>query len=196
MNLGITGNIGTGKSTILTRLEQIGLDVYNLDMIAKSTYKKGLPAYSEIISSFDNILDKNEEIDIKKLSEIVFKNKDKLDILQNIVWPKVREFIIEVKNSNKKNIVFEGALLISANWHKLLDHIWIIDADIEIVKKRLISQRNINEKNYQNILNNQQLAAQMISILDKDKIPYSVIINNTKKNDLNKIIDKKISEII
>ena len=76
------------------------------------------------------------------------------------------------------------------------DHIWIIDADIEIVKKRLISQRNINEKNYQNILNNQQLADQMISILDKDKIPYSVIVNNTKKNDLNKIIDKKISEII
>jgi dephospho-CoA kinase len=195
MNLGITGNIGTGKSTVLTRLKQIGFEIYNLDLIAKSTYNKDRPAYLEIISAFDNILDSKDEIDTKKLSKIVFNSKPHLVILQNIVWPQVKTFIAKKIKSNNKNIVFEGALITEAHWHKLLDHVWIIDSDFEIVKKRLLKQRNINEKDYLNILNNQQVIDQMTRILKKDKIPYSIILNNTNKNDLIKIVDNKINKI-
>tara|TARA_B110000495_G_C23014157_1_gene600275 strand:- start:819 stop:1409 length:591 start_codon:yes stop_codon:yes gene_type:complete len=195
MNLGITGNIGTGKSTVLTRLKQIGFKIYDLDIIAKSTYKKGLPAYLEIISKYDNILDSHDEIDTKILSKIVFNSKPHLDILQNIVWPHVRNYILEILKSNNNKNVFEGALIIKADWHKLLDHVWIIDSDFEIVKKRLLKHRNINEKDYLNILNNQQVIDQMTRILKKDKIPYSIILNNTNKNDLIKIVDNKINKI-
>ena len=58
-----------------------------------------------------------------------------------------------------------------------------------------IKQRNINEKDYLNILNNQQVIDQMTRILKKDKIPYSIILNNTNKNDLIKIVDNKINKI-
>lgn len=196
MNLGITGNIGTGKSTVLARLKQIGFEIYNLDLIAKSTYNKDRPAYLEIISAFDNILDSKDEIDTKKLSKIVFNSKSHLVILQNIVWPQVKTFIAEKIKSKNKNIVFEGALITEAHWHKLLDHVWIIDSDFEIVKKRLLDQRDINEKNYLNILKNQQFKDEMTSILKKDKIPFTVIVNNSKKIDLIKIIDEKINKII
>jgi dephospho-CoA kinase len=196
MNLGITGNIGTGKSSVLNRLNQIGFEIYDLDFIARSTYKKGHPAYLEIVSVFNNILDHNDEIDTKKLSKIVFNSKSYLTILQNIVWPKVNIFILEILHSNKKNIVFEGAVLLEAQWHKLFDHVWIIDSEFDIVKKRLLEERNINEKMYLNILKNQQDRKQMESILKKDNVPYTVIANNLSINDLIKIVDKEINKII
>ena len=130
-SLGITGNIGSGKSYVLDFLSKKFIKTYDLDKIAKNIYKEDELVKQEILQIFPDVTSKEKEIDTKILGKLVFNDDEMLHSLKKIIWPRIETFIQDKKNSNQNEfIAFEGAVIIDAKWHKMFDYIWIIDTNI------------------------------------------------------------------
>ena len=194
--LGITGNIGSGKSSVLEILKNKGINTYDLDEVAKDYYKYNEDIKKRVSETFPNVLSENNEIDTNKLGYLVFDDIKKLKMLQNIIWPEVENFITKKIECSENLIVFEGAIIVEADWHKLLDHIWIVDTNHNLSKIRVEKERNLSEKKFENILKKQLKADQIKEILVRDKIDFSIINNNSNLKELKKIIEKETEKII
>ena len=194
--LGITGNIGSGKSSVLEILKNKGINTYDLDEVAKDYYKYNEDIKKRVSEAFPNVLSENNEIDTNKLGYLVFDDIKKLKMLQNIIWPEVENFITKKIECSENLIVFEGAIIVEADWHKLLDHIWIVDTNHNLSKIRVEKERNLSEKKFHNILKKQLKPDQIKEILIRDKIDFSIINNNSNLKELKKIIEKETEKII
>lgn len=161
MILGITGGIGTGKSTVLNILrDKYGFTIYEADRIAKEIMEKGGLAYNRIIECFGkDILDEKSEIDKEKMSERVFNNKDNLDKLNNIVHPAVIEEIKSRINRDREKggekFVIEAALLLESKCNEICDKVWYIYSDEETRIERLKCGRGLEEKQIERVMKNQ-----------------------------------------
>lgn len=162
MFIGVTGGVGAGKSTILQILEE-QYDAYIImaDDVAKKLMNKGKASYRAIVKEFgEEILQTDGEIDRQKLSEIVFKDEEKLNLLNSIVHPLVKKAIVkEQKQVNKKDpdrlVVLEAALLIEAGYKDLLDELWAVVVQKEIRIQRLMNDRGYTREKSESIIANQ-----------------------------------------
>lgn len=194
--IGLMGGVGSGKSTVADILEKkYGAHLIITDEIAKRLYEKGEESYQKIVSYFGTgILNNDGEINRKKLSEIVFADKDKLEKLNSFVHPLVMKCVIkeidDIKATNEhkqkekqvKYIVIETALLIEAGYRDLCDIVWYVAVEEEVRKQRLMNIRGYSEEKINAILKNQ--------MSDKD---YSdncdrILYNNGELYDLEKEI--------
>ena len=125
MLVGITGNIGSGKSTVSAFLRSLGYPVFNADIIGRRLLLKGFPAYRPVVETFGKrILDSNGEIDTKKLGQIVFSSREKLNLLTSITHPLILKEIEEIKEVFKDSLVFvEAAVLFEYGWDRLFDRV-------------------------------------------------------------------------
>tara|TARA_Y100000768_G_C23954289_1_gene671905 strand:- start:235 stop:831 length:597 start_codon:yes stop_codon:yes gene_type:complete len=190
-SLGITGNIGSGKSTVLKFLKEMGNTTYDLDEIAKNFYTTDTNIKNKVLEIFPHVKSKDDEIDTNKLGQTVFNNPEKLKVLQEIIWPAVEKYIFNKIENTSKLIIFEGALIIEAGWHKLFDFIWIVDSKVELSKIRVLKNRNLSENHFETILNYQNDINEMVKKLNKDNISYSIISNNSEINSLKKVTQKE-----
>ncbi len=149
--IGLTGGTGCGKTTICSILEKHNAYIIDADKIAHSVIKKGEKAYFEIISYFGiDILDNSEQINRKKLGEIVFSDKEKLDYLNQITHKYIiKKIINEIDDIKAKNIykyiVIDAPLLIETNLHKIVDTVWIVHCSLKTRLKRLKKRDNLPE---------------------------------------------------
>ena len=195
-SLGITGNIGSGKSYVLDFLSKKFIKTYDLDKIAKNIYKEDELVKQEILQIFPDVTSKEKEIDTKILGKLVFNDDEMLHSLKKIIWPRIETFIQDKKNSNQNEfIAFEGAVIIDAKWHKMFDYIWIIDTNIEISKKRVLNSRDISEIDFMNIINNQMKLKEMQILLENENCKYSIIENNSNIDELNTKVEKELNQI-
>ena len=195
-SLGITGNIGSGKSYVLDFLSKKFIKTYDLDKIAKNIYKEDELVKQEILQIFPDVTSKEKEIDTKILGKFVFNDDEMLHSLKKIIWPRIETFIQDKKNSNQNEfIAFEGAVIIDAKWHKMFDYIWIIDTNIEISKKRVLNSRDISEIDFMNIINNQMKLKEMQILLENENCKYSIIENNSNIDELNTKVEKELNQI-
>ena len=192
-SLGITGNIGTGKSSVLDILKNKGIQTFDLDNVAKNLYKSNISINKKVLDVFPSVSSTENQINTKKLGDLVFNDKDKLDKLQKIIWPEVEKFIKDEIDFSQDLIVFEGAVIIEAGWHKLFDNIWLISTEVELSKKRVMEQRNMSEEDFEVIQNNQLKIAQLIDTLKQDKKKYTIIKNNSNLDKLKILVDKELS---
>tara|TARA_Y100000817_G_scaffold141360_2_gene110765 strand:+ start:1299 stop:1898 length:600 start_codon:yes stop_codon:yes gene_type:complete len=196
-SLAITGNVGSGKSSVLNILSRKSIDTFDLDNIAKTIYKNNKEVINKIDKIFPSYVTKNNQINTKELGKLVFENPEMLISLKKIIWPELRIFIEkEISHSNKEFCVFEGAVIIDANFHKIFDYIWIIKTDINLSLERVMQNRNFSKSHYLSILENQLKTEKMVDILKKDKISYSIICNNLDLISLNKKVDLELKKII
>ena len=196
-SLAITGNFGSGKSSVLNILSRKSIDTFDLDNIAKSIYKDNKEVINKIDKIFPSYVTKNNKINTKELGKLVFENPEMLISLKKIIWPELRIFIEkEISHSNKEFCVFEGAVIIDANFHKIFDYIWIIKTDINLSLERVMQNRNFSKSHYLSILENQLKTEKMVDILKKDKISYSIICNNLDLISLSKKVDLELKKII
>ena len=196
-SLAITGNVGSGKSSVLNILSRKSIDTFDLDNIAKSIYKDNKEVINKIDKIFPSYVTKNNKINTKELGKLVFENPEMLISLKKIIWPELRIFIEkEISNSNKEFCVFEGAVIIDANFHKIFDYIWIIKTDINLSLERVMQNRNFSKSHYLSILENQLKTEKMVDILKKDKISYSIICNNLDLISLSKKVDLELKKKI
>jgi|TARA_B100001540_G_scaffold26824_1_gene22342 dephospho-CoA kinase len=195
-SLGITGNIGSGKSYVLDFLSKKFIKTYDLDKIAKNIYKEDELVKQEILQIFPDVTSKEKEIDTKILGKLVFNDDEMLHSLKKIIWPRIETFIQDKKNSNQNEfIAFEGAVIIDARWHKMFDYIWIIDTNIEISKKRVLNSRDISDIDFMNIINNQMKLKEMQILLENENCKYSIIENNSNIDELNTKVEKELNQI-
>jgi dephospho-CoA kinase len=149
LTIGLTGGIGSGKSTVAQILGELGAPILDADKVAHTTYAPGASSYDAVIAAFGNdVVAPDKTIDRKKLGAIVFGNPERLNKLTSIVWPATREAIrrsvAELRASGAKlPIVVEAAILIEANWQPLFDEIWLVRAPREAVVARVESQRGL-----------------------------------------------------
>jgi dephospho-CoA kinase len=149
LNIGLTGGIGCGKSTVTKILAELGATVMDADKIAHSTYAPGGPAYDGVVAVFGaEVLAPDGSVDRSKLGPIVFKEPAKLTALTNAVWPatkqRIRELIDEARaNGERKPIVVEAAILIEAKWQSVFDEVWLITAAKEQVIERVERERGL-----------------------------------------------------
>ncbi len=178
MVIGITGGIGSGKSTVLNILkEKYNAYIIDADKTAHRLMKPGGEAYHKIKAYFgDSVIDKTGYIDRKVLGQIVFSHKEKLNALNEIVHPAVKKDIIKEIADIKaldtgRLIAVEAALFIEAGYMDICDKLWYIYTDDEVRIQRLMSSRGYSREKAVSIIENQ--------LTDKEFRKHSnVIINN------------------
>ncbi|MGN0152817.1 MAG: dephospho-CoA kinase [Lachnospiraceae bacterium] len=159
--IGITGGIGTGKSTLLKLLkEEYGAYIVETDKLAHELMQPGQSAYNRIIQVFGaDILYADGTIDRRKLGDIVFQNKTELETLNGIVHPAVKEYILEdIEKKREEGTVFyviEAALLIEDGYKAICDEIWYIYVEREERLKRLVAGRGGKREKYESVIANQ-----------------------------------------
>lgn len=160
--IGITGGIGSGKSVVLRLLgEEFGAYIVEADRLAHRLMEPGEIAYKRIIQEFGvDILDKNKNIDRVKLGSIVFNNEEKLNILNNIVHPAVKQTIIDMieeqKKCNTKFFVIEAALLIQDGYKNICDEIWYIYCNKDLRISRLMEYRGYTRDRAESVIASQE----------------------------------------
>ena len=182
--VGLTGGIGSGKSTVLKQFEDLGINTYSADKVAKKLINSNEDIIESIKSLFgDNIYD-NNILDTIKLSKIVFQDSHKLESLNSIIHPAVdKDFKSFIKTNHGDYIVKEVAIIFETNTEDNYDKIILVRASIEDRIKRVVLRDNITKDDVIRRVNNQIDDSTII-----DKCDY--IIDN---NDLTELKEKVIN---
>ncbi len=148
--IGLTGNIGTGKSTVAQILRKLGVEVIDADKLGHQLLKPHTTAWRKIVDAFGAEVMRGEEIDRGKLAKIVFADAERLANLNNILHPGiyrlVQERIKAFRKQGAKAVVVEAPLLIEAGWTPLFDRVWATTAPDDVVVGRLTSQKGLARK--------------------------------------------------
>lgn len=160
--IGITGGIGTGKSTVLNILkEKYNAYIIETDKLAHTLMLPGKTAYKGIVDTFsDDILNEDRTINREKLGNIVFKDKEKLQALNEIVHPAVKAFILEdIKKRKEENqisyYVIEAALLIEDGYKEICDELWYVYVEKGERIRRLLLGRGSDVSKWEKVINSQ-----------------------------------------
>jgi dephospho-CoA kinase len=170
--IGVTGNIGSGKSTVCQILAKLGATVIDADKLGHETYKPHSQVWQEIVAAFGkDIVKLDDEIDREKLGRIVFSHPDALARLNQIVHPQAyrlaQEKIEACRCQGAKAVALEATLLIEAGWTGLVNKIWLVLAPESIVVQRLSSHEERNESQIFARLKSQMPAEEKMKYADE-----------------------------
>jgi dephospho-CoA kinase len=142
MVIGVTGGSGSGKSFFCKEAKKLGFHIIDADGIGHKVLLRGNPAYDEVVGFFGKeILSENDEINRKRLGEIVFSSKDKLQKLNSITHFRISEKIDEIIQENKdKNILIDAALLFESGMDAKCDKVIAILAPKDVRIKRIMER--------------------------------------------------------
>lgn len=145
--IGITGVIGSGKTTVASIIEEEGFKVYYTDKIAKEIIETDETVRKKLVSEFGKeVFSEKGQLDNKYLSDLVFNNEDDSNLikLNNIIHPIVIQKMIEItkscENDGDKIIFFESALIFEAGLEDGFDYIITVVSDIDKIVERLKSK--------------------------------------------------------
>ena len=192
MILGLTGGIGTGKSTVAKMLRGKNIPVVDTDSISKEIIE-----YPEIIEKIkaeisSKIFNNENKLDRKKLSEIVFENKDKLKKLNEIMHPVILKKMWEEVEKLKKDykiIVVDIPLLFEINMENEVDKVLLIYSSKEIQIERIMNRDGRTREEAIKIIN-----SQMPLYKKREKSDY-IIQNNDSLEKLKKNLDKVVQKL-
>jgi dephospho-CoA kinase len=144
--IGLTGNIATGKSVVRRMLEHLGAYTIDADALTHRAYAKGAPGYQQVIDRFGKwLVNKDGEIDRKKLGNLVFSDPEAMKQLEEIVHPLVRQATdILIKRAGQPVVVIEAIKLLEGELRKVCDSIWVTNAPEESQIERLMRKRGMS----------------------------------------------------
>ena len=193
MIIGITGSIGTGKSTVSNYLISKGYSVVDADKISKGAYNIGSNGYKAILEVFGvEILNSNGEVDRKKIKKIVFDNSNMLQRLNMAIHPIIINEIekeIEILLESQNVVFLDAPLLIETELHKKVDKIIVVVCDKNEQINRIIKRDKITADMAISIINSQ------MSIDEKLKFADYIVYNNSTIENLYSQVDEIILEI-
>jgi len=145
--IGLTGNIGTGKSVVRQILQEFGAVGIDADAITHRVISRSGPAYQRVVEEFGRwILEPDGEINRGRLGKIVFNSSEALKILEGIVHPYVIQGVkLLISNSTSRVIVVEAIKLLETELRTLCDTIWVTVVTEEVQVQRLMSARSLSE---------------------------------------------------
>ncbi|MDO9154485.1 MAG: dephospho-CoA kinase [Paludibacter sp.] len=166
--IGITGGIGSGKTTVAEILRANGFDVYNSDVEAKRLQNENTNIRKKITELFGQEIYKNVGLDRRELATLVFGNPILLDKLNAIVHPVVIEDFMNWKQNhlNKKYVFLESAVLFESGFNLFTDKIMLITANENIRIKRVMERDGFTEEQVRMRMNNQLSDEQRMEFVD------------------------------
>jgi dephospho-CoA kinase len=166
--LGLSGGIGSGKSTVSKILSDLGAVVIDADVIAKEVLLPGTTGFESAVSTFGStILDNEGTIDRKRLAKLVFENPKELSKLEAIVHPAVVSRVAEIRNSLSQSavVVYDIPLMFEKQLQGQFDKVLVVVSDKELRRARLL-ERGLELGDIEARMANQATDEQRISIAD------------------------------
>jgi len=191
--IGITGGIGSGKSTVTEYISQKGFPIVDADKISKKLMDEEDTA-CQVIDAFGNgILDANGNVDRRKLREMVFCDKVLLQRLNSIFHPKIREGIeneiARLKKEGKDIIFLDAPLLIENKIDRMVDEVWIVSCSKETQIERVVKRDGSNRNEVDNIMKRQ------MPLEKKMKHADLVFQNEDSIKDLREKIEEALQDL-
>ena len=145
MIVGLTGGIGSGKSEVSRRFENLGIDVIDSDVIARDVVSTGKPALNKVAEHFgQQILNTDKTLNRGQLRELIFNNQSEKKWLEDLLHPLVRTEIISQLNKSKSAYqILSSPLLLETSQQDIVDRILVVDADESLQISRAM-QRDAN----------------------------------------------------
>jgi dephospho-CoA kinase len=190
--IGLTGGIGTGKSTVAAFLEKQGAAILNADQIGHEVYVPGRPAFHELVEAFGReIVGGDGNIDRKKLGGIVFGDPKQMARLNSVVHPRMkgimREKLQDLARSGTAIAVIEAAILFEARWDDLADEVWVTSAPPEIAAQRVAERSALSPEQVMKRIKSQMSDEKRVSranaVIDTSGDMESTIQNARQKWD-------------
>ena len=194
-NIGMTGGIGCGKSKVAEFFESLGFYTIDSDITSRKVMEINESAYNQIVSYFgEDILDKDKNIIRKKLGNIVFNNKEKLKVLENIVHPAIYEYERKKRaeiygRDSKAVIITHAALMIESGSYKNYDAVIIVTCNKDVQINRVMQRDNIS------MLDAEKIISCQINQSERLKYADFIIDNSSNIDDLKKEV-KRVYDLI
>ena len=176
--IGLTGGIGSGKSTVSAILKRLGAVIIDADQLARQVVEPDSPAWKEIVAAFgDDILLPDRNLNRKRLGEIIFADEKKRKLLESITHPAigsaVEEELRQAEEQGAAVAVLDVPLLIESGWTNQVDEVWLVYVDPDLQEQRLMARNRLSKNEAQ-----ERIASQMNL---RDKLQYAnVIIDNNQ----------------
>jgi dephospho-CoA kinase len=189
--IGVTGCIGSGKSTVSKILKDLNAVVIDYDVVGRAVTARGGKAYVELVTYFgDEIIDANDDLDRKKLADIVFNDRVKLEALNTITHKHITNKVVEsIKNLEAEGevdiVVLDCPLPVKKGFLDLAEEIWVVSADLETRIKRIMERSNLTREEAHARINSQKTDEEYRKIADV------VIENNGTVEELEKKVVKQ-----
>ncbi len=149
--IGLTGGIGSGKSTVSRMLEEKGAVVLSADTTGHEVYLPGSAAWQEVVDAFGReVVAADGSIDRKKLGAIVFADEAALRRLNGLTHPRMRELmrakLAREEAAGTPLVVLEAALLFDAGWDDLADEVWVTVVPPEVAAQRTAERSGLSRE--------------------------------------------------
>ena len=174
--IGLTGGIGSGKSTVSQFLVELGAVILDVDKVGHEAYKPNTEVWREVVAAFGRqALTPSGDIDRKKLGEIVFSNPESLSRLNQIMHPRMYDMVKanleEYRRQGVDVVVLEAPLLIEAGWASSVDEVWVTVASESTVLKRAKERTGLSER--------QALARIRSQLPSEERVKHADVVINT-----------------
>lgn len=145
LKIGVTGGIGSGKSTVCLIFKMLGIPVFDADLVAKKLINSNEEIRAGLLLLFGNkIYDDNNLLNRKMLADLIFNDDNLLEKVNNLVHPAVRnDFIHWVEKQNADYVIHEAAILFESGFYKMMDFTILVSAPIEMRIDRVVERDNI-----------------------------------------------------
>lgn len=192
--IGLTGGIGSGKSTVARSLQKHGFPIVDADLIAREIVEPGQPALAELAKEFgEDILNADGSLDRGLLASRAFTNKDTTQRLNNITHPRInqrtQELFDEARENGAEAVIYDMPLLIDKGLHKDMDATIVVHAAEHVRLERLTTKRGLDVDDVRRRINAQ--------IDDETRKQHADILldNNGTEEDLTKQIAQAVDKI-
>jgi len=194
--IGLTGGIGSGKTTVSDLLAQLGAGVIDTDLIAHHITAPGGCAISPIQTYFGaDFIDSNGALDRSKMRSLVFQNLDAKKALEAITHPLIKQETIKLAKQLAEDgfpyLVFVVPLLVeSGNWKGQIDHLVVVDCPEELQIERVMQRSNLSRAEVMGILKAQATRQERLAVAD------TVIENQGKHTELHETVEQLHQKIL
>ena len=149
ITIGLTGGIGSGKSTVSSRLAEHGAFIVDADLVAREIVEPGQPALAELAEAFDGVLNPDGTLNRAELARQAFATPEATEKLNAITHPRIRarteELFKQGRESGAQVLVYDMPLLIENGEVDKVDHVLVVDAPDELRIDRLVQHRGLDE---------------------------------------------------
>ncbi|MDA3869157.1 MAG: dephospho-CoA kinase [Gammaproteobacteria bacterium] len=187
LKIGLTGGIGSGKSTVAELFSELGVTVIDADQISHQLTRSGSDSFRAIRQLLgDEFINAEGELDRKKIARHIFSNPDKKAALENMLHPRIRQRMLQEVERAKHDayIILSIPLLLETGFTDLIDRILVVDADDEIRIQRTRQRDDRSEQQIRAIMRQQVERDRRLQCAD------DVIYNNGSLEDLRNAVDR------
>lgn len=192
---GLTGGIGSGKSTVASMIEEYGVPVISADELSRMVVAPGTQGLAQVVEAFgEDILGSAGALDRGKLAEVVFSDPVKRKQLESILHPLIRERFIEVKNvleqAGQTQLVYEIPLLFENKLESTVDGVIVVTASEPVRIERVIARNKLLPSEVR-----KRIDAQIDEATRREKADY-LITNNSDQVDLRQAVETMIRDFL